>query len=236
LFYSDLFCRQQGIWVIGVLMLYLMGSSRSLRLTDIVKQWGLTISALAALGLYGAILAEPRYVGVFVVLFWADLLANTHVSCVRAYRKLTAALCLTMSLSMLMNIVVFNLEGFTDYRRASHALQQASPTAGSPSWPGEVAETLHQLGVQPGDNVAVIGYAFDAFWARLARVHIVAELLDSAADAFWLGEPSLRSEVIQAFAGTGAKAIIAEHVPRYMSLTGWHQVGHSNYYVYLLDV
>jgi hypothetical protein len=33
---------------------------------------------------------------------------------------------------------------------------------------------------------------------------------------------------------SGQATIIAEHVPRYMSLTGWHQVGHSNYYIYLL--
>jgi hypothetical protein len=59
-------------------------------------------------------------------------------------------------------------------------------------------------------------------------------MLEVEADAFWLGDPSTQSEVIQAFTTTGAKAIVAEDVPSYASLTGWHQVGNSNYYIYIL--
>jgi hypothetical protein len=131
-----------------------------------------------------------------------------------------------------VSLVAFNLEGFRALSRNTG--QSASPVAGPPGWPGEVAEELQHLGVQPGDKVAVIGYAFDSFWARLARVKIVAEMLDSGADAFWVGKPALQDEVIRAFAGTGAKAIVAENVPSYASLVGWRQIGNSNYYIYLL--
>jgi hypothetical protein len=81
----------------------------------------------------------------------------------------------------------------------------------------------------------VIGYAFDSFWARLARVKIVAEMLSVDATPFWLGEPALQREVIEVFADTGAKAIVAEHVPAYATLEGWYQVGHSNFYIYLTN-
>ena len=141
-----------------------------------------------------------------------------------------------MVLFMLLNITIFNLEGYRDLTGSektsqSTSNQQASP----PNWPGEVAEALHRLGIKPGDKVAIIGYGFDSFWARLARVQIVAEMLDWEADPFWLGNSVTRSKVIQAFARTGAKAIVAEHVPNYASLSGWHQVNNSNYYIYLIE-
>jgi hypothetical protein len=88
--------------------------------------------------------------------------------------------------------------------------------------------------VEPGDRVAVIGYAFDSFWARLARVRIVAELLEWEATPFWLGSSTFQSQVIEIFAETGAKAIVAEHVPPYASLVGWHRVGKSNYYIHVV--
>jgi hypothetical protein len=39
--------------------------------------------------------------------------------------------------------------------------------------------------------------------------------------------------VLQAFAGTGARAVVAENVPEYARLNGWYQVGNSNYYIYV---
>jgi hypothetical protein len=81
--------------------------------------------------------------------------------------------------------------------------------------------------------VAIIGYGFDSFWARLARVRIVAEMLGHQAGDFWLGSEALQQEVLRAFASTGASAIVAEYVPDYARLNGWHQVGNSNYYIYV---
>ena len=139
-----------------------------------------------------------------------------------------------MILIMLINIAAFNFEGFHALSSNAFSTQSVSRQALPPSRPGEVAEALQRLGMQPGDKVAVIGYAFDSFWARLARVKIVAEMLDKDAEAFWLGDASLHAKVVQAFARTGAKAIVAENVPSYASLAGWRQVGNSNYYVHIL--
>jgi hypothetical protein len=76
---------------------------------------------------------------------------------------LVLILSIMMILFMLMNIIAFNLEGFRDLTGNRDGNQLVNPQAQSPSWPGEVAETLHRLGVQPGGKVAVIGYAFDSF-------------------------------------------------------------------------
>jgi hypothetical protein len=130
---------------------------------------------------------------------------------------------------MLLNLLAFNLAGYSDLTQNNSVAHSAVP----PSWPGEVAETLHQLGIQPGDSVGVIGYAFDSFWARLARVRITAEMLDKDAEAFWVGDSTLQAEVTAAFTDAGVTAVVAEYVPEYASLPGWHQVGNSNFYIYL---
>ena len=235
LFYFDLFFQQQGGLILGVFVLYLMGRLWSVRLVDIIRRWGLIIPALAAFGLYAWVLVEGRYIGVFVVIFWADLLANIYLPQSDTAKRLLIPINVLMILFLLMNIIVFNLRGYSSLVANSNVATSENLQAPPPSWPGEVAETLHGLGIQPGDKVAVIGYAFDSFWARLARVQIVAELLGTDADAFWLGEATLQDEVIKAFGSARAKAIVAETVPNYASLAGWQQVGNSNYYIYLIQ-
>jgi hypothetical protein len=37
---------------------------------------------------------------------------------------------------------------------------------------------------------------------------------------------------MQAFKGTGIDVVVAEHVPPYVRMDGWHRVGESNYYIY----
>jgi hypothetical protein len=235
LFYFDLFFHQQGGLVVGVSILYLMSRWKSLRVTEIIQHWGLVIPSLAAFGMYALVYVEGRYLAVFCVLLWAELLANVSLPDSQASRRLVSLLSIIMILFMLMNIAAFNLEGMVNLTSSKSTTHLTNPKAGPPSWPGEVAEELHRLGVHAGDKVAVIGYAFDSFWARLARVKIVAEMLDQDAETFWRGDPSLRSEVLRAFANTGAKAIVAEYVPNYASMVNWHRVGNSNYYVYVID-
>jgi hypothetical protein len=234
LFYFDLFLRQQGALVVAVLMLYYLGQRRQLKAVELIGRWGLVLVALAAFGIYALVYVEGRYIGVFVVLLWADLTANLRLPQAQPFQKLASGFGAIMVLFLLLNIVAFNLEGFGDLNSKRSTQQVTSQQAGPPRWAGEVAEELHALGIQQGDKVAVIGYGFGSFWARLARVQIVAEMLGQQADSFWSGDDKVHFRVIRAFAGTGARAIVAEEVPGYTALSGWHRVGASNYYIYRL--
>ena len=158
----------------------------------------------------------------------------------RESKKLVTLISLGMILFPVANIATFNLEGLNAIIFNVNAFQGVSSSKSvgvkyrSPGWPGEVAQQLHRLGVQPGDDVAVIGYAFESYWARLARVKIVAEMFGWEADPFWRGSPSFQSRIIEAFRSTGAKAIVAEDVPPYARFKGWQQINDTNYYIYLL--
>ena len=231
-YYYEVFIGLFGALVFSLVVFYLMGRRPSWRLTDIFSDWGLLFIALSVLAFYAIVLVAGRYIGAFIVLFFAVLLANVSLPDTVNGRKIAAILSGIAIVIILGNVLVSGLSGYRDFSNDQDISSSAAIKPGPPSWPDEVAEELRQLGIQEGDEVGIIGYGFDSFWARLARVRIVAELLSQDADPFWLGDAALQSEVIQTFAQTGAKAIVAENVPIYASLDGWHQLGNSNYYIY----
>lgn len=233
LVYAELFFHQQGILVACIFALYMMRQGGKYTLQATLQRWALVIPALIAFGLYGTVLVEGRYVGAFILLFWADILGNVRVPNESSNRLWLRVLSSIAAFGLLANIVLFNLDGFT---RLNSSLQSGPGAVAAPAAkPLAVARTLQDLGVRQGDKVGVIGYAYDSFWARLARVRIVAEMLESDADEFWRGDEALRKSVLEAFANTGAKAVIAEYVPENASLSDWHQVESTNYYIYRFD-
>ena len=231
LVYAELFFHQQGILLACILALYIMRQQGKYTLQETLKRWALVIPSLTAFGLYGMVLVEGRYVGAFILLFWADILGNVRLPNVPANGLWLGILSSIAAFGLVANIILFNLDGFT---RLNSSWQSSLGAAATPAAkPLAVAQTLQVLGIQQSDKVGVIGYAYDSFWARLAHVRIVAEVLEADADEFWRGDDALRQSVLAAFAGTGAKAVIAEYVPEYAHLKDWHRVGETNYYIYL---
>jgi hypothetical protein len=233
LHYADLFIYQQAAILFGLALLYSLRRWGRLSPANL-RGWLLSGVGLLGLLLYAPILVAGRYVGAFMLLLWSDLLAQVRVPDTAVARYVIRSVTLLMILFILANVALFNLQRFADLSGGS---EPPSPVevVGPPEWPGAVAEELWRLGIAPGDQVAVIGYAFDSYWARLARVKIVAETLGWQADALWLGDPAFQEEVLATFASAGANAVVAEYVPPYANLSGWHRVGNSNYYIFLLD-
>jgi hypothetical protein len=234
-FSLNLFFKELGAFFAVIFSLYLVAFFHRQPLFLKVKNWNLALLSILVLILYSLIYVEGRYIGVFLLLLAADLLANLSLPDFKGYKQLITATSFVIIVSLLGSLVLFNLEGLS--RLVAHPTRQvvSDPGFSRPSWPGEVAETLLGIGIEPGDRVGVIGYAFDSYWARLARFKIVAETFGWEADSFYLGSPEFQERVIQAFSHAGARAIVAEYVPAYAQLMDWQQVGRSNYYVYLID-
>src|SRR5690606_12903653 len=172
LYFFDLFVRQQGGLLMGTLLLYSLGSAARVSWRGIPGRWGLSHIALIAFAAYSLVYVEGRYIGVFVLLIWGDLLANMRLPHSPQLSKVTAVTSLAMIGFVLANLMTFNLAGYQ--RLAPVVSGVAANEQVPPAWPGEVAEALWQQGLEPGDTVAVMGYAFDSYWARLARLKIVA--------------------------------------------------------------
>jgi hypothetical protein len=234
MYYFDLFFRQQAALVFGVIILFLLSSWRRTKLQEALRNYSLLIPAIAAFLIYALIYVEGRYIAPFVVIFWSILLAGVRIPGSFGLGRLVTAVGGVIILFIFGNLIYFNLNEIGAFNsRLSPQVIGGVPS--SPSWPGEVAQELHRLGIEPGRKVGVIGYAFDSYWARLARVQIVAEMFSWEAYPYWLGNEAKQEEVIRAFHSTGAQAVIAEKVPDFISPVGWQQVGQSSYYIYLLD-
>jgi hypothetical protein len=119
------------------------------------------------------------------------------------------------------------------------ALSQAGQLIGGKNpWPHlqyQVAEGLKRLGVQPGDKVASLGTSFSAYWARLARVQIIAEIKSGDVPTFWAADSLVKSQIIETFDATGAKVIVAENVPSPVYARGWQRIGNTGYFAYILS-
>jgi hypothetical protein len=96
-----------------------------------------------------------------------------------------------------------------------------------------IASRLKSLGLRPGDHVAVVGNAFDGYWARLAKVQISMEVVDDA--KYWSASDSVRNEVNDAFRKAGAVAIIAnENAPASLG-SAWIPLGVEGNYLLRLS-
>jgi hypothetical protein len=95
----------------------------------------------------------------------------------------------------------------------------------------KVAMALDQMGVKPGDTFATIGYTYPFYWGRLSRIRIVAEVPIQYTDAFRFATDSVRSEVCNRLATTGARYIISEIVPPGCEGDGWERVGDTRLYL-----
>ena len=233
LVYAELFFYQQGILVACILVLYMMKQAGKYSLKQTLEKWALVIPAVIAFGLYATVLVEGRYIGAFILLFWADILGNVRLPNAPTNGRWLRVLSSIAAFGLLANIILFNLDGLTRLNPSGQPILSASvaPAAKPPA----VARTLQELGVRQGDKVGVIGYAYDSFWARLARVTIVAEILAADADEFWRGDAALQKSVLQAFSDSGVKAVVAEYVPAYAHLSNWHRVQNTNYFIYVFE-
>jgi hypothetical protein len=130
-----------------------------------------------------------------------------------------------------MMITISFSPALTALSRAGQLVRGTNP------WPHlqyQVAEGLNRMGVGPGDKVACFGNSFKAFWARLARVKIVAEIPATQVANFWAADNSIKSQVIKTFITTGAKVIVVEKVPSVVSTRDWKRIGSTSYHAYML--
>jgi hypothetical protein len=234
-FYFDLLVRQQGGMTAIVLLFSLAagGFWRGRRWLN--AECALLVVSLAAFVLYAVVYVEGRYIGAFVVLFWAGLLSRLRLADSHFSQGLFRAGGAILVLFVSINILSFNLEGASKVLGLQSRQPVASSQSAVPQYrPVELAETVLEMGLRPGDEIAFIGYSFGAFFARLARLRIIAEIPYSEADRFWQADHSTRVEVLDAIRGTGAKALIAESLPPGVSAHNWKRIGESRHFLYRL--
>ncbi|MEJ7810308.1 MAG: hypothetical protein WKG32_07825 [Gemmatimonadaceae bacterium] len=186
------------------------------------------LPAAAALVMYGLVYVETRFVGPsFVLLALAAIGAarfrtsGASAPAAGAAPLAIATVFLVGTAYAMMSAVPAAVRDLTgaDPLRNDHAL---------------VAEALRSAGIRAGDDVAAMGPALVAYWARLTRTRIVAEMPTGGLAGFWAEDAAYRDRVLALLAGTGARVVVAPGVPAAVPAPGWTRVGSSGYAFHLL--
>ena len=215
--------------LIGLIALYILSGRGRLLVYDLIDQWSLIVPAIAGLGLYALVNVQGRYVASFMVLLWLALLMAVRVQDTQSARRFARSISIVLIAAIVVTTVASSSReiGLTLSQLVRGENQKAHE-----QW--QVAEGLREKGVVPSDKVAFIGDSFRVFWAHLLGARVVAEIKRERVIDFWQASPAVKSDVINAFARTGVKAVVTEKPPVGMDLSGWQKIRETDYYVYLL--
>jgi hypothetical protein len=208
-----------GLFV-GFLSMALFAQAHGFSWRSMASYWPVWLPAAAALGIYGLVYVEARFVVPFFALIWMALFAGLRFPRTQAVKPLVATLALATVLMLCTGITWLG-------GRALFRALQPQPFV---NW--EVAQGLQRFGIHPGDKVGSIGYALDGYWAHLAGVRIVAEIPLWGAPSFWASGARSQSEVFADFARAGARIVVTDQTPPFGSCEGWWEIGATGYFVH----
>ena len=210
--------------VTGVLVLALLSGHPWL--AGLRKAWPLIAISLVGMALYLPLVENDRYLGGFVVVLFLILISTTSL---RPEDQKTGAY-------VAFAVFLMMAAGTADYSIRIVTNHLAIPGNGPNSTRQDVvaAEQLWRMGARPGDKVAVIADGTGAYWARLAKVRIVAEIMDANHNSreFWNAPEELQKKVYGIFAGANATLVVTScpicppGVP-----TGWERLEGTLYCV-----
>jgi len=170
------------------------------------RGWFLIVPGTAAVVMYALVLLDTRYVAPFVVMVWVGvLLILEPFTPVNWRRGLWVGASVVLTASTLSSLIP-GFRALVPGRRDSHA---------------DAASFVLQSGLRPGDDLAIIGDGLFAYWARLARVRLVAELPSSSAESHWRSGRERQDALLQKFRQAGAMAVVAAGPPPGLESRGW---------------
>jgi hypothetical protein len=196
-------------------------------------RWFLLVPIGAGLTAYTLLHLEGRLIVAYVVALWMVLFQSVAIpksaESKRAFTAILTSAALIVSVSLIPGTA-------RAMRHASHYLTDGNIEtpflqSGHTNW--RVAEFLHNAGLRAGDPVGSVGSTYEAYWARMARLHVVSEIPEDGAKAFWSSDTAKQAVVMQLFRNTGAKAVVGSSVPAGSVPANWRRVGDTDYYAYV---
>lgn len=168
----------------------------------------LVVPALAVIAVYMLVLVQSRYVAPFALLLFAGLSPPWATDALS--RRLRAGLAVG-ALAALLAITY-------------QARIDASYWRGSTRTRANVVAALAARGVGPGSRIGFIGEAYDATWARTARLRFVSLVPLAETQRFWELDAGRRAAVLLHMQQHGAQAIVAESPAAGVNIDGWERL------------
>jgi len=205
----------------GVLVLLLCKQRWRECVASLAPLWPLWLPPAIGCTAYAFVLVENRYVAPFLPFLWLAVFA--------------AVLSFPSAASQRVRIaIILGVLSISGIKTAKYFVSDLAAMGHQENTNWQVAQNLRNIGLKPGERVAVIAGKGEGHWARLAEVKIVAELPLGQDGAFWQGDPALQERVFAAFASTGARLVLVKGPPSGATKFGWQQLGDTLYYAHSL--
>jgi hypothetical protein len=217
-----------GIITAVLLMMFLLGDRINESWRILIAFWPILLPGAVLFLMYAMVTWQERYTSGVTVVAWGALVASMTMSEEKWKTKVLWAASLMLGALVVCSVPVLLIRTYRDYGRyGSVSAEQVV-----------VAERLRTDGIEPGDQVALIGDGTGAYWAHLEKVRVVAEIphvleTGDQATAFWNLSPEEEQTVFDILKSTGAKAVIADTPPTELP-PGWVMVSNSRFAVHFL--
>jgi hypothetical protein len=211
--------------VTGVAVLALLSGGGWL--LTVIELWPPVLLSVLGMALYLPLVVNDRYLGGYVLVLF--LVALTSVRLSSPFHRAASYVVPVVFAVMILGTADYTIRILTHHL----AVPGVGPTRNTTDI--VVAEKLDEAGISSGEKVAIIGEGTGAYWARLGKLRIVAEIMDAfgGSGQFWNGSGELQERVYQAFASTGAKAIVARCPVRPTpARAGWEPIAATPYCMY----
>jgi len=206
--------RQLALLFAALVLFVLAGARRAL--AEISKFWPVLLFGALPFAMYALIHAEGRYLAPFFVLLWTGLFAGVlNALPDSAGRRAVLAISVVTALLMVVEAVT--------------ALRPEKPIG--PHY--AVAQSLQELGLKPGDRVAIVSGDLDYYWARLdqARITMQIDFSDSLCRSCTrLSEQWGR--VKQLVGTSGVTFVVAPCLPGVVDQPGWRKLDDTGTFAY----
>jgi hypothetical protein len=180
------------------------------------RTWPLLIPALAAFCIYLTVFVINRHLGPFILPLYLTALWNTWPS---AKRHLPQRAIIVMAACAVIPVLYTLADNAIKFRRddASHK---------------RVALALKEFGLQPGDQIAIMGRGCEAAFARMAQVKIVAEAFrEDGKIASWAVVPEKENQTLEALRSVHVKAIVRDIPALFESKVNWKPIPNTPFSV-----
>lgn len=147
----------------GAILLLLLGSTARASIRPIFCAFlPVLLPAFALCGMYLLVHLEPRFIAAPIVIVVLCAFAAVAMTIERSKQRLLATGAIAIAIASVAAIT-------------AGGVRDAAIVPGRADIHYRVADALAGIGVEPGDAVATIGSGYEAYWARIAGVRIVAE-------------------------------------------------------------
>jgi len=199
-------------FIAGALVLFAFGLREKPPKAAPEISWWLLAWALAGCCMYALVLVEARFLGGFFLLF---CLGVYRPLLFRVSKQTAVTVCATVLLTVMvpsaLGVAAQSARILKDLVYPRHPDYQLA------------ALGLREMGLRDGDRLAVVGDAFECFYARYDHLRVVAQIEDE--QEFWRMDASQLKSVREHLASIGVKAVVASNRPGEEDATaGWMDV------------